>query len=360
MKRWKLGLLLISGLLLVVPTLGSPTAAAATSNSGAPFNIFTSPLPIDLTGPPGSTLSTDIRVKNGGDTNETFKVTLMKFSAYGDQGKPAIHDRGPGDDYFDWVSFSPQTFAAPPNVWQTVKMTINLPSTAAFGYYYAVIFSRAGDTPTHTNKENVLVGSSAVLVLVDAQVPGAKRAAQVVSFTSDKHVYEFLPATFQVKLHNSGNVHLIAHGDIFISKGGKTVAKLAVNSARGNVLPGSNRVFAASWDDGFPVYVTKERGGQVLLDSQDKPVKGLRWDFSKFSKLKFGHYTAHLLMAYDNGQADVPLNAELSFWVIPWRVIFLAIAIPVTPAVAVYLLMRWRFKKRLAKAVHGSKSKKDT
>jgi hypothetical protein len=54
-------------------------------------------------------------------------------------------------------------------------------------------------------------------------------------------------------------------------------------------------------------------------------------------------------MVYDNGTRDVPMEAYVSFWVVPWRVIIFAILILVGPALAVYLLMRWRFKKRLAK-----------
>src|SRR6185369_6642762 len=84
------------------------------------FNIITSPLPISLSGKPGSTLSADIKVKNGSTHPEKLKVTLMKFSAYGEEGKPAIAEREKGDDYFDWVTFTPQTFDAPQNEWQTI------------------------------------------------------------------------------------------------------------------------------------------------------------------------------------------------------------------------------------------------
>jgi hypothetical protein len=37
--------------------------------------------------------------------------------------------------------------------------------------------------------------------------------------------------------------------------------------------------------------------------------------------LRFGHYTAHLVMVYDDGNRDVPLEAYVSFWVIPWRLV---------------------------------------
>jgi hypothetical protein len=295
-----------------------PAPVQAAPDDG--FNVITSPLPINLQTKPGTTTTTDIRVKNGSTKTEKLKVSLMKFSAYGEEGKPSLQDRATGDDYFDWVTFSPSLFDAPPDTWITIKMTIKLPSTAAFGYYYAAVISRGGPAPTTNGKENVLIGSTAVLVLVDAQVPGANRTASISSFTANKSFYEFLPANFTVKIHNSGNVHLKPTGNIFISRGGKTVATLDVNSVSGNVLPSSNRIFTTAWSDGFPVYTQKMANGKTVLDKNDKPVTSLTWDFSKTSHLKFGHYTAHLVMAYDNGTRDVPMEATVQFWVVPWRI----------------------------------------
>jgi hypothetical protein len=228
-------------------------------------------------------------------------------------------------------------------------MTITLPKTAAFGYYYAVVFSRADAPPQTNGRQNILVGSTAVLVLIDVDAPGAHRTANIKSFTVNKHFFEFMPADFAIKIHNSGNVHLVPTGNVFIKRGSKTVATLHVNAPAGNVLPKSNRIFTTSWDDGFPVYTTREAGNQVVLDSDGKAVKYLKWDFSKGSKLRIGHYTAHALLAYDDGKIDVPLEATVSFWVIPWRLILLGIAIPVVPALAVYLFTNWRFKRRLNK-----------
>lgn len=335
-------------MLLIALSLAGGRAKAQTSDGS--FNLVTSPLPINLSAKPGTTLTTDIRIKNGSVTTEKLKVSLMKFQAYGEEGKPSLADHEAGDDYFDWVSFSPATFDAPHDEWITVKMTIKLPASAAFGYYYAVVFSRASEPAKPKDKQNVIVGSTAVLVLVDAQVPNAKRELNITSFSADRKSYEFLPASFTVKLKNNGNVHVIPSGNIFITRGGKNVATLDVNSAAGNVLPGSNRIFTAAWREGFPVYSQKEAGGKVLLDDKGKPITALSWDLSKVSKLRIGHYNARLLMAYDDGTRDVPLEANLSFWVIPWRLIFLAIAVPVVPSVAVYMIMKWRFKRRALKA----------
>ncbi|CAN5379876.1 hypothetical protein BH10PAT3_BH10PAT3_3050 [soil metagenome] len=315
MKR---SLMFLSALLIMATMM--PHAAHALENDGS-FNLITSPLPINLAAKPGTTLTADIRIKNGGTKPETLKATLMKFTAYGEEGKPGLADREAGDDYFDWVSFSPSVFDAPPNEWITVKMTIALPNTAAFGYYYAAVFSRSSEPTTPKDKQNVIVGSTAVLVLVDAQVPNARREAIIKSFTADKKSYEFLPARFTIKIKNKGNVHLVPLGNIFISRGGKNVATLSINSASGNVLPDSNRIFTADWKDGFPVYVDKEEGGKVLLGKDGKPEASLKWEMSKLPKLRFGRYTAKLLLVYDDGTRDVPLEANVSFWVIPWRII---------------------------------------
>lgn len=319
-----------------------PARAQSSDNS---FNLVTSPLPINLAAKPGATLKTDIRVKNGGGQTEQLKVSLMKFSAYGEEGKPGIFDRQAGDDYFDWVSFSPATFSAPPNEWITVKMTIKLPSTAAFGYYYAVVFSRDGEVQQPDGRQNVIVGSTAVLVLVDAQVPNAKREASIASFTVEKGTFEFLPAKFSLKIKNSGNVHLIPTGNIFITRGKKAISTISVNSAAGNVLPGSNRIFTSSWDEGFPVYVDKEEGGKVLLDDKGKPIKSLKWDFSKISNLRIGRYTAHAFLAYDNGTSDVPIEATISFWVIPWRLIGIALVVVLLVGIGLWSTMRNLYKK---------------
>ena len=345
----------VVSVVLVVGILAFPSRLGAQSTEG--FNLVTSPLPINLQATPGSTVSADIKVKNGATKTEKLKVSLMKFSAYGEEGKPSIQDRATGDDYFDWVTFTPEVFDAPPNEWITVKMTIKLPPAAAFGYYYAAVFSRANAVKPSSTRENVLVGSTAVLVLLDAKVPGAKRTASISSFSASKRFYEFLPSTFTAKIHNSGNVHLIPTGNIFIKRGSKNVATLKINSAAGNILPNSNRIFTAAWTDGFPVYAPKVSNGKVEIGNDGKQVNSLQWDLSKISHLKFGRYTAHLVMAYDNGSRDVPLEATVSFWVVPVRVILLGIAVPVIPSLIVYLLMKRKFKRRVAAAKNSGDKK---
>jgi hypothetical protein len=338
MAKAKRLLLLIPAVLVLLMSF-APLAHAASSG----INLTTSPLPVNLSANPEQTISTDLRIQNAASTTQKIKISLMKFSAYGESGKPALQDRAPGDDYFDWVSFSPSVFEAPPNQWMSVKMTIAVPKGAAFGYYYAVVFSPADQKPT--GKGNVYLGSTAILVLLDVKSPNAKRSAKVVDFSVDKKTYEFLPVNFSARLHNDGNVHLLPGGSIYIKRGSKQVAVLPFNAQHGNILPNSYRVYTTTWSDGWPVYTQKNQDGKVVLDKNGKPVTALSWDFSKIQHLKFGHYTANLLAVYDNGSRDVPMEASVSFWVVPWRIIAFVVVVGGLAAVGLWTSGRNLYKK---------------
>ncbi len=304
-------LFLIALSLLFIPL---PLTAA-----GQPLSIATSPLPINLTANPGTTVTADLRVKNNGTAPERLKVGLIKFGAQGEDGSPVLSDRQAADSYFDWVKFSPSVFDAPPGEWKTIKMTIAIPKTAAFGYYLAATFSRAEDIKP-TGAEAVVAGSSATLVLLAVNSPNTKRQLTPVSFTADHKFYEFLPATFNIKLRNAGNIHVVPKGNIFITKGKKPVSTIDVNDSGGNILPNSNRIYTAAWKDGFPVYVPKLQDGKPIIKN-NQPEMTLKWDFTQVPKLRFGKYTASFTMAYNDGTRDIPLTGSVSFWVVPWRVI---------------------------------------
>ncbi len=291
------------------------------------LRLTTSPLPINLKTAPGSSVSATLKVKNDGLNTEKLQVELMKFKADEQTGAPILINREAGDDYFDWVTFSEKSFTLPPNEWKTLTANFQVPPEASFGYYYAIVFSRAEEKTDKIERQTFIAGGAATLVLLEVDVPGAKKEAQITSFSADKKMYEFLPVNFTVKMKNTGNVHLAPRGNIFISHAGKEAATLEVNLNKGSILPNSPRNFQSKWEDGFPVFVEKVKDGQPVLDEKGNHQYELKWDFSQASKLRFGKYTAKLIMVYDNGQRDVPLEAQISFWVVPWRLLAGALVI---------------------------------
>lgn len=324
---------------LVAVTALIPVNKSDAQVEDSSLNLTTSPLPINLVTDPGTTVTTELRIKNSGTKTEDLQVGLLKFGPNDQSGQPRLADREQGDDYFDWVSFSEDRFTAEPNVWHSITMTIDVPPEGALGYYYAVTFTRAQGADA-TDRGASLDGGTAILVLLEVKVPHAMRKLEINEFKVGKTVYEFLPVEFEVNLKNSGNIHLIPAGSIFITKGSEQVAVLSVNEARGNILPDSSRVFGASWTDGFPLYQPVEEDGKVVANEDGTAKVRLKWDMSQTGKLRIGKYKATLLMAYDDGEKDVPVEAVLTFWVIPWRIIFFGLLIAIVLLAGLYAIAR--------------------
>ena len=159
-------------------------------------------------------------------------------------------------------------------------------------------------------------------ILLNVRKAGAKAEAKILSFSVNNYVNEYLPANFTVKVENTGNIHVKPHGNIFISgTGGKNLAVLDINPTLGNVIPNSSRIFNASWDDGFLVKEPVFEAGQPKVDKNGKQLEKIIINWNKLTEFRIGKYTANLLLVFDNGQKDVPLEATISFWIMPYKVI---------------------------------------
>lgn len=320
----------------------------ATSAQEGSLRLVTSPLPISLVAEPGTTVSTQLKVKNANIETETLTIEKFKFTAYEDTGKPALMDFESVDTWKDWVTFSEPTITLAPEEWKTITATFTVPPEAAFGYYYAFVFNRTETETELKPQQTAIVGGAATLVLLEARVPEAKREVTVAEFSTDQRVYEFLPTRFTVSLKNTGNVHVAPRGNIFLSDWrGKEVALLEVNASKGNILPSSTRVFETDWSDGFPVYTQLIENGAVVLNERNEPTLDLVWDFEQASKLRFGKYTATLLLVYDDGTRDIPIEGVVSFWVMPWRIIaLLLLNVGLLVGLTMYVIkLRRRLKK---------------
>lgn len=330
----------------VICGLGFIVTAKTNAASVTGSDLTTSPVAVDLSVKPGQSISTTLQVQNNSPEPVNINVRLDKFKANGDSGQAAIYSPSKSDDSVNWVSFSRTSFLAEPGVWNSVVATINPPSNAANGYYYAVLFEPQ-TASSHGSSTNVIKGANAIFILLNANSGNEKRQLEVTGFTSQKSIYEYLPANFTVTVKNTGNIYVAPQGDVFISRkmNGKPLASLDINSAAGNVLPNSSRQFSVSWQDGFPVFVPKKINGQIVSSSNGQPVQQLQWNSSSsFSKIRFGKYYAHLAFVFNNGVTNETTDAYVSFWVIPWKMILILIVI-IAAAVVI-----WRFFKKSIKA----------
>ncbi len=317
------------GVILVVSIPNNAHAATATSSATvtpkptplvpdkAPevgINLAVSPVFINLTTDPGETVASQIRVRNNNNIREYLQISLMKFESDATGEHPVITEVKRDDPFLTWISFSQNQFIVDPNESKTIRFTVTPDKSAALGYYYAVVVSRIEEKNAST-KEAVIAGSPAISLLLEVRSPYAKRELQLLDFKTDHFIYEYLPVTFDIAVKNTGNIHAIPFGDIFIDQGTtQDIGIIRANQTRGNILPQTTRHYVGQWSDAFAVRVPKDK-----TNKQDKIIYETKWDLEKANKFRIGKYTAHLLMVYDNGQRDIPLEATVSFWVIPWK-----------------------------------------
>jgi hypothetical protein len=314
------------------------------------YDVTVSPVFFDLSANPGDSLGNKIRFRNNTTSPLPIKITVQKMTGDVNGDLTLRDDRN--DTSLSWIKFSEQTFIAKPLEWTDVPFTINVPKDAAYGYYFAVSFTQDNTSPIKRTGTTI-TGAAAVPILLDVKKAGAKAQAKIVDFSADNYVSEYLPVNFSVKVENQGNIHVSPHGNIFINEGNQPLASLDVNPTLGNIIPGTNKTLVVPWSDGFLVREPIMEGGQPKLDKNGKPLESIAVNWNKLTEFRIGRYTANLLLVYDNGTRDVPLEANVSFWVFPWKVVGLLI----TSLILLIVLSRFllksyinrELKKRLAK-----------
>jgi hypothetical protein len=298
-----------------------PTRVVPPEASEGGLSLFLSPAFVNLNTDPGKTASSQFKVINRNNNKEYLKIQIAKFSSSNGGAQPNIEFVDNNDEFAQWVSLSDKEFILEPNGEKTIKFSINTSKDAALGYYYALVVNRIQE---NTGKKGgaIVNIAPALPVILEVNSPNAKKELQLVDIKATKSVYEYLPAEIEITVKNTGNIHVVPFGDVFIDQGSKkNVDTIKANLFKGNILPGEVRTYTASWDNGFPVRVPKKENGVFARDKKGNVVYETKWDFTKLLNFRIGKYTSNVLMVYDNGERDVPLEGNVSFWVIPWKII---------------------------------------
>ncbi len=346
---------LLPTLLVIVILVAALLPATAHAATAAPtdFYLQVTPSPLVTTLKPGQPTELELKIRNAGTSTENLKIEPRSFTFNNSTGEVHLDDTSP-PDIAQWVNFSAQTFSIKPGDWFTQKVRIALPKDAGFSYSFALLISRQSN-PRPTEGGRLIKGSLAVFTLVNVDRPGATRQLQVAHFTTPKKFYEYLPTGLDVSFKNTGNSIVQPYGNIYLQRSGsKTdsdpITTLSVNEKRSYILPGSVRTVHANWDDGFPAYKT-------TTDSSGKVTTKLVWDWSKVADLRIGKYTAKLVAVYNDGKRDVPIEQEVSFWVIPWKIL-IGITLVVLLVLFSIASLIWRIVKFTRKKAHRRAAKK--
>ena len=313
------------------------------------FSLQVSPSPLVATVKPGQTQDLELKIRNAGTGPEELKIESRKFSVDKQTGKVELDDTEPSE-IAQWVKYSAPTFKVNPGEWYTQKIRVSLPKESGFSYSLALIISRTNNTKS-VESGRLIKGSVAVFTLINVDRPGATRKLEVTDFSTTQAVYEYLPAEFSVSFQNSGNTIVQPFGNVFIQRGSDDttpIATLPVNDKGGYLLPDTPRTLNTEWNAGFPVFETKAQA-----DGSEQT--NIAWDWSKLTDFRIGLYTAKLIAIYNDGQRDVPIEKEVTFWVIPWRSI-----LAVTTIVALLAFLRHKqIQRKTRKAIKKALDERD-
>lgn len=286
------------------------------------FSLQVTPSPIVESIKPGESKTIELKIRNNGNKTENLKIETRGFSIKDDDKEVALTDNTP-NEISNWIVFANPKFTVLPGEWFTQRITFNVPKTAGFSYSFAFVLSRVQDATAKPGTP-AIKGSVAVFTLLNIDRPDAKRELSVTSYFASKNVYEYLPVVFTTKFKNTGNTIVQPYGNIYIQRtkdANEPLAILPVNEAKGYILPNTERSLKTTWSDGFPVY-TESKNSETGTTSTK-----LVWDSKKIDQIRIGKYYAKLVAVYNDGQRDVPIEGVISFWVIPWKIILIALFI---------------------------------
>lgn len=349
---YKLGL--FSAVLLVISAFvmqGMIRTAYAQADEG--FSLQVSPSPLVATVQPGTDTMLELQIRNTNLSSQALKMGLRSFTIDDATGQVKLGD-AVSEEVGSLVSFASPAFVLEPGQIFTQRIRISASQNSGFSYNFAITISQQ-NPPKGTKGKSVIAGSVAVFTLISVDKPGATRQLELQSLSMSRRVYEYLPTEALVTIKNTGNTNVQPTGSVFIyrrSNDAAPIASLPLNDSGGFILPGKSRTFTVSWSDGFPHYET--------IRNVEKETNRLVWQGGDVSGLRFGRYIAKLVAVYDDGQRDVPVMAEVHFWVIPWRMLLIGLLVVAILAVGIVAVLRsaGRTARRASHTIRRSGAKK--
>lgn len=279
-----------------------------------------SPVKVNILADPGKTYNFKISILNVTTGSLIFKPNINDFKSKDETGEPEIimDDSAPGTTIKSWISPLNDIFLkAKQSV--NVNVTVTVPPDASPGGHYGVI--RFSGIPPELEQSGVALAASAgplVLIRVSGNINESLYLKEFFTSRGDQRSawFENAPIYFSERIHNNGNIHLNPIGDVVVTNIlGKHVATLKVNEQDGSILPESTR----------------------------------RFDQKLEKNRMFGRYTAKIALAY--GTTGQVLMGTTTFWVIPYKIILLAIAI----LGSLILTIKRMMKKYNAKIIQRAK-----
>lgn len=213
----------------------------------------------------GQVISKELTVFNDGNEGYTFLVSAGPFSVKDEKYDPDYTTVNASNEAYRWVQFSKTSYFLKP--WQSVKVpyTVTVPSNAAPGGHYAVLFAET--QPPKPNDGSVArkkrVGSLVYMTVNgDIQLKGKVESWSAQLWQKDS------PLTSDVRISNSGNTHFqtdinVVYKDLFNRD------KFTLNQPT-LILPGTTRRIPINWQNPPAFGIFKVSGQVKMLDKTEQ------------------------------------------------------------------------------------------
>ncbi|MEO6109591.1 MAG: hypothetical protein ABIP50_01090 [Candidatus Saccharimonadales bacterium] len=308
----------------------STSAVQAQTATGGGQALEIGPPVVSINGDPGQTITTNLSLRDVSSTDLYVTGQVNDFIASGEDGTPKVilDDTTTPYSFKEWVRVVPSSTLKPKQI-KTITVTIDIPKNASPGGYYGIV--RFSGVPPELKGSGVSLNAS-LGSLIFLKVNGqAKEQLSIEEFSVNSggkasSIVQGAPITVVQRIKNTGNtfeqpVGLVTITDMF----GKTVATLPVNEAKRLILSDSTRRFEEKLD-------TSVIGDKIL----------------------FGKYNAEFTMSYGSDAKEI--KQTISFWVIPYTLIGVAIIVLVMAFFLFRYLIR-RYNRLIVSRATGSSTK---
>ena len=290
-----------------------------------------SPVKMEISGDPGQTLESELKLFNEQDEAKTFYSSVENFEARGESGAPFFLPEKVG--LATWIK-TEEKITLKPKEEKTIPFSIVIPpNTEPGGYFAAVLW---GTTPTQATEGGQVAVGGRLGVLILLKVSGAvEEGGGLLEFGATGKFFSSLPVTFAYRFNNTGGDRVVPQGEIKIKNlFGFTSATLPANKKEGSVLPSSARKFEVKWESKQQATSDTEQDNE-LSAGIIFATAGHQW-----SEFHFGWYTAELNLAW--GATNQTATAAYSFFVIPWQLLLIVIIIlAIIGFTLIWGLKRW-------------------
>ncbi|MEN9920932.1 MAG: hypothetical protein RL538_825 [Candidatus Parcubacteria bacterium] len=285
----------LSFLALLVLLFALVLPLSARAQSALSFSV--SPTIFDMTGVPGQTWQSTVRIINANPYELRIYVDMASFVPKGESGAPRFIPLSeiPADQQAlaKWITTEKEVII-PPEKTIELPFTITLPQDAAPGGHFAAFMISTKPPEVEGEVPNVQT-SQVITSLVFLRVSGdVRESSSVRSFRTSSYILSKPEATFELRIENKGNVHVQPQGEIEIyNMWGQKRGTIPVNQQTlfGNVLPNSVRKYSFTWN-------------------------------GEWSPTDIGRYTAVATLGYGLDEKQF-MHADTAFWIIPWKFLLL-------------------------------------